>query len=157
MNKKIQNKSVKTIQNKKATFNFEVLDKFEGGLKLTGFETKSIRTGKAKLDGTFIIIRGGELFLKNAEIQPYQPNNIPKNFESGRLIKILITKKDILRLTQKLEKERMSLIPLAIYPKNKKLKIEFALAKGKKKSDKRQAIKKREDEREILRTLKKGR
>jgi len=145
---------INKIQNKKATFNFEVLDKFEGGLVLTGFEAKAIRIGKAKLDGSFIISRGGELFLKNAEVSPYQPNNIPKGFEPGRLIKILLKKKDINKLTQKIEKEGLSLIPLSIYPHGKKLKIEFALAKGKKKSDKRQTIKQREDERDILRALK---
>jgi SsrA-binding protein len=143
-----------TIHNKKATFNFEILDKFEGGLMLTGFETKSIREGKIKLDGSFIISKAGELFLKNAEISPYQPANIPKGFETNRLIKILVQKKDILKLTQKIEKEGLSLIPLKIYNNNKKLKIEFALAKGKKKSDKRETIKQREDERDILRTLK---
>jgi SsrA-binding protein len=142
------------IQNKKATFNFEVLEKFEGGLVLSGFEAKAIRTGKASLDGSFIISKGEELFLKGAEIQPYQPNNIPKGFQSNRLIKILVKKKDIQKLTQKIEKEKLSLIPLTIYPKGTKLKIEFALAKGKKKSDKRQAIREREDERDILRTLK---
>lgn len=154
MTNKIQNKSLNVIRNKKATFNFEVIEKFEGGLQLTGFETKSIREGKIKLDGSFVISRGNELFLKNAEVQPYQPNNIPKSFELGRLIKILVTKKEIDKLTQKIEKERMALIPLAIYPKGKKLKIEFALAKGKKKSDKRETIKQREADREIHRVLK---
>jgi len=146
-----------SIQNKKATFNFEILEKFEGGLELTGFEVKSLRSGKAKLDGSFIIAKNGELFLKNVEITPYQPNNIPKGFEPGRLLKILVTKKEINRLAQKTDKEGLSLIPLAIYPKGKKLKIEFALAKGKKKSDKRQTIKKREADRDIHRVLKGGR
>lgn len=142
------------IANKKAGFNFEILEKFEGGIELTGFETKAIRAGKTKLDGSFIISRGDELYLKNAEISPYQPNNIPKTYEAGRLLKILITKKEIRRLIQKTEKEGLTLIPLAIYPKGKRLKIEFALAKGKKKSDKRENIKKREDEIEILRVIK---
>jgi SsrA-binding protein len=142
------------ISNKKAGFNFEILEKIEGGIELTGFETKSIRSGKAKLDGSYIISNNNELFLKNIEISPYQPNNIPKDFQSIRLIKILITRKEISRLTQKTDKEGLTLIPLAIYPKGKKLKIEFALAKGKKKSDKRQTIKKREDEIEIHRALK---
>lgn len=142
------------ISNKKAGFNFEILEKFEGGIELTGFETKAIRAGKAKLDGSFIISRGNELYLKNAEISPYQANNIPKNYEAGRLLKILITKKEIKRLVQKTEKESLTLIPLAIYPKGKRLKIEFALAKGKKKSDKRQTIKAREDTIEILRAIK---
>ena len=142
------------IANKKAGFNFEILEKFEGGIKLTGFETKAIRMGKAKLDGSFIISRGNELFLKNAEISPYQANNIPKDYEPGRLLKILVIKKEIKRLILKTEKEGLTIIPLAIYPKGKRLKIEFALAKGKKKSDKRQTIKEREDTIEILRAIK---
>jgi SsrA-binding protein len=145
------------ISNIKAGFNFEILEKIEGGLELTGFEVKAIRNGKIKLDGSFIISSRNELFLKNAKISPYQANNIPKNYEVGRFLKILVTKKEIRRLTQKTETEGLTLIPLAIYPKGKKLKIEFALAKGKKKSDKRETIKRREDERESLRIIKSGR
>jgi SsrA-binding protein len=140
--------------NKKATLNYEVLDKFEGGLELSGFEVKSIRIGRIKFDGSYIIINNDEVFLKNAEIAPYQPNNIPKDFETNRLIKILISKKEILKLKQKIDKEGLTLIPLSIFNKNKKLKIDFALAKGKKKHDKRQDIKKREDSIEILRVIK---
>ncbi|MEY4440591.1 MAG: hypothetical protein RLY49_217 [Candidatus Parcubacteria bacterium] len=140
--------------NKKATLNYEVLDKYEGGLELQGFEVKSIRMGRIKFDGSYIIINNDEVFLKNAEIAPYQLNNIPKDFVSNRLIKILISKKEILKLKQKTEKEGLTLIPLSIFNKNKKLKIDFALAKGKKKHDKRQDIKRREDTIEILRTIK---
>ncbi|MEN9921343.1 MAG: hypothetical protein RLZZ517_321 [Candidatus Parcubacteria bacterium] len=140
--------------NKKATLNYEVLDKYEGGLELHGFEVKSIRMGRIKFDGSYIIINNDEVFLKNAEIAPYQPNNIPKDFQPNRLIKILISKKEILKLKQKTEKEGLTLIPLSIFNKNKKLKIDFALAKGKKKHDKRQDIKRREDTIEILRTIK---
>ena len=142
------------VSNKKATLNYEVLDKFEGGLELHGFEVKAIRMGRIKFDGSYIIINNNEIFLKNAEIAPYQPNNIPKDFESNRLIKILISKKEILKLKQKIDKEGLTLIPLSIFNKNKKLKIDFALAKGKKKHDKRQDIKKREDSIEILRAIK---
>lgn len=140
--------------NKKATLNYEVLDKYEGGLELHGFEVKAIRMGRIKFDGSYIIINNDEVFLKNAEIAPYQPNNIPKDFQPNRLIKILISKKEILKLKQKTEKEGLTLIPLSIFNKNKKLKIDFALAKGKKKHDKRQDIKRREDNIEILRTIK---
>lgn len=140
--------------NKKATLNYEVLDKYEGGLELHGFEVKAIRMGRIKFDGSYIIINNNEVFLKNAEIAPYQPNNIPKDFQPNRLIKILISKKEILKLKQKTEKEGLTLIPLSIFNKNKKLKIDFALAKGKKKHDKRQDIKKREDNIEILRAIK---
>lgn len=142
------------ITNKKATLNYEVLDKYEGGLELLGHEVKSLRAGKIKFDGSYIVIQDNEVFLKNAEISPYQPNNIPKGFDGTRLIKILISKKEILKLQHKIEKEGLTLIPLSIFNKNKKLKLDFALAKGKKKHDKRQDIKKREDTIEILRAIK---
>lgn len=142
------------ITNKKATLNYQIIEKFEGGLKLEGHEVKSIRAGKIKLDGSHIIFRGNEAFLKNAEIAPYQANNIVKNFDGQRLIKILIKKREILNLTHKVEKEGLTLIPLSIFNKGTKLKLDFALAKGKKKSDKRQDIKKREDGIEIMRAIK---
>lgn len=142
------------VIHKKATLNYEVLEKFEGGLELQGFEVKSIRAGRIKLDGSYIINVDDELFLKNAEIAPYQANNIPKDFNPTRLIKILISKKEILKLKQKVDKEGLALIPLSIYNKGTKLKLDFALAKGKKKHDKRQDIKKREDTIEILRVIK---
>ena len=142
------------VTNKKATLNYEVLDKFEGGLELLGHEVKSIRASKIKLDGSYIIIVDGEAFLKNAEISPYQPANIPKDFDGKRLIKILLSKKEILKLQHKTETEGFTLIPLSIFQKGVKLKLDFALAKGKKKTDKRQDIKKREDNREILRVIK---
>lgn len=142
------------VTNKKATLNYEVLDTFEGGLELFGHEVKSIRAGKVKFEGAYVIIKDNEVFLKNAEIFPYQPNNVPKDFNGQRLIKVLISKKEILRLTHKVEKDGLSLIPLSIYNKGTKLKLDFALAKGKKKHDKRQDIKKREDTIEILRVIK---
>lgn len=142
------------VTNKKATLNYEVLDKYEGGLELFGHEVKSIRAGKIKLDGSYVVLLGDEVFLKNAEISPYQPNNIPKDFDAQRVIKILIRKKEILKLKHKVEKEGLTLIPLSIFNKGTKLKLDFALAKGKKKHDKRQDIKKREDTIEILRTIK---
>jgi SsrA-binding protein len=142
------------VSNKKATLNYEVLDTFEGGIELLGHEVKSIRAGKIKFEGAYIIIKDNEVFLKNAEIFPYQANNVPKNFDGTRLIKILVSKREILRLTNKTEKDGLSLIPLSIYNKGTKLKLDFALAKGKKKHDKRQDIKKREDNIEILRVIK---
>ncbi len=142
------------VTHKKATLNYDVLEKFEGGLELQGSEVKSIRAGRIKFDGSYIIIVDDEVFLKNTEIAPYQPNNIPKDFESQRLIKILISKKEILKLKHKVDKEGLALIPLSIFNKGTKLKLDFALAKGKKKHDKRQDIKKREDTIEILRVIK---
>lgn len=142
------------VTNKKATLNYEIIDKYEGGLELFGHEVKSIRAGKIKLDGSYVVILGDEAFLKNAEVSPYQANNIPKGFDGQRVIKILIRKKEILKLKQKVDKEGLTLIPLSIFNKGTKLKLDFAIAKGKKKHDKRQDIKKREDTIDILRTIK---
>jgi SsrA-binding protein len=142
------------ITNKKATLNYEILDKYEGGLELLGHEVKSIRAGKIKFDGSYIVILGDEVFLKNAEVSPYQVNNTPKDFDGQRIIKILVRKKEILKLKHKIEKEGLTLIPLSIFNKGTKLKLDFALARGKKKHDKRQDIKKREDTIEILRVIK---
>jgi SsrA-binding protein len=145
---------VSIVTNKKATLNYEVLDKYEGGLELFGHEVKSIRAGKIKFDGSYVVILGDEVYLKNAEISPYQVNNIPKDFDGQRVIKILIRKREILKLKHKIEKEGLTLIPLSIFNKGTKLKLDFALARGKKKHDKRQDIKKREDTIEILRVIK---
>lgn len=142
------------VRNHKATLNYEVLDTYEAGLELHGYEVKSIRAGKIKFDGSYVIILGEELFLKNAEISPYQANNIPKNFDGQRVIKLLVRKSDIRKLQHKVDKEGLTLIPLSIFAKGTKLKLDFALARGKKKRDKRQDIKRREDNIEILRTIK---
>ncbi len=142
------------VTNKKATLNYEVLDKYEGGLELLGHEVKSIRAGKIKLDGSYVINHGDELFLKNAEVSPFQANNVPKGFDGQRVIKILVRKSEIRKLKQKVDKEGLTLIPLSIFAKGTKLKLDFALARGKKKSDKRQDIKRREDNIEILRAIK---
>jgi SsrA-binding protein len=142
------------VTNKKATLNYEVLDTYEGGLELHGYEVKAIRAGKIKFDGSYVVILGEELFLKNAEVSPYQANNVPKGFDPQRVIKILVKKAEIRKFRHKVEKEGLTLIPLSIFAKGTKLKLDFALARGKKKSDKRQDIKRREDNIEILRTIK---
>lgn len=142
------------VSNKKATLNYDVIDTYEGGLELHGYEVKAIRAGKVKFDGSYVVILGDELFLKNAEISPYQANNLPKDFDPQRVLKILVHKNEIRKLRHKVEKEGLTLIPLSIFAKGPKLKLDFALARGKKKSDKRQDIKRREDNIEILRAIK---
>lgn len=84
------------IQNRKAHFNFEILETFEAGLVLQGFEAKSIRAGKGKLEGAHVIIRGGEAFLVGTSISPYQPANTPKNYDPERTRKLLLSKKNLL-------------------------------------------------------------
>ncbi|MCB9806147.1 SsrA-binding protein SmpB [Candidatus Nomurabacteria bacterium] len=141
-------------ENKKATFNYEVLEKYEGGLSLLGLEVKAVKSKKANLEGSYIVVRGGEVFLVNATIQPYQMNNTPKEYDPVRVRKILITKKELKELVGADNKNGLTLIPISLYNKGNKIKLEFALARGKKKTDKRETIKARESKREIERTLK---
>lgn len=141
-------------ENKKAYFNYEVLDKYEGGIELLGNEVKSIRASKVSFEGAFIIVRGGEVFLINANIQPYQVKNTDKNYDPLRNRKILVTKKEIRELGDTEKNKSLTIVPLALYSKGSKIKISFALMRGKKKFDKRETIKKRETDRIIRREYK---
>ncbi len=140
--------------NKKANFNYQILEKYEGGIELLGSEVKAIKAGKASFEGSFIIIRGGEVFLINMNIQPYQINNIAKDYNPLRNRKILITKKEIEELAKTEKNKSLTIVPLSLYSKNRKIKIEFAVAKGKKSFDKRETIKKRDTDRELRREYK---
>lgn len=143
-------------ENKKAYFNYQVLEKFEAGISLIGQEVKSIKTRGINLAGTYVIIKDEEVFWVGANIPPYQPRNIGANYNPQRERKLLLKKSEIKYLIGKSKQKGLTLIPLRLYTKNGKIKLEFALAKGKKKFDKRELIKKREIEREIQRALKKG-
>lgn len=140
--------------NKKAYFNFEIQDKITAGIELLGFEVKAIKEGKASLDGSYITIRGGEAYLIGASITPLQPKNTPEDYDPRRNRKILLTKKEIKELGEVENKKGLTIVVLSIYNKGKKLKVELAVARGKKAKDKRESIKKRESDREIRRTLK---
>lgn len=138
-------------ENRKARFNYEILEKYEAGIELLGVEVKSIRSGKMSFDGAFVIVRGGEAFLINANIPPYQPNNTPKDYEPLRNRKLLLTKKEIALLLGNEKNKNLTIVPMSVYSKNRKIKIEIALVKGRKKFDKRENIKKRETDREVRR------
>lgn len=144
------------IENKKAYFDYEILEKFEAGLVLVGWEVKSLRQAWGKLAGSHIIIRGGEAFIVNMNIPPYQAKNLPTDFEENRTIKILLSKKEINYLAGQTHKTGLTIVPLKLYTKGRKIKMEIALVKGKKKFDKRETIKKREDKRKIERIFKRG-
>jgi len=141
-------------ENRKARFDYEILEKYEAGIELLGTEVKSIRSGKMSLEGAFVIVRGGEAFLINANIPPYQPKNTSKDYDPLRNRKLLLTKKEIDELVGSEKNKSLTIVPISVYTKGRKIKIEIALVKGKKKHDKRESIKKRETEREIRRTLK---
>jgi len=137
--------------NRRARFDYEILEKFEAGLKLAGHEVKSARAGKVSLKGAFVTIHQGEAYLTNAHISPYQPKNIPPSYDPTRPRKLLLKKKELKSLIGK--QKGLTIIPLKIYTKRHLIKLEIALAKGKKKIDKREVIKKREAERMIRRVM----
>lgn len=144
------------ISNKKATFNYEILETLETGIELLGSEVKSIRKSQGNLEGSYIIVRGGEAFLIGALVSPFQQNNIPDNYEERRNRKLILHKKEIKRLSEIGQGTGKSAIPLNLYAKGSKIKLEIAIVKGKKKFDKRQTIKKRETDREIRRDFKRN-
>jgi len=152
----ISNRMKILAQNKRAYFNYEVLEKFEAGISLLGQEVKSLKTYGVNLSGNYVVLKDEELFWVGANIPPYQPRNIGANYNSERSRKLLLKKSEIKYLIGKSNQKGLTFIPLRIYTKNGKIKLEFAIAKGKKQFDKRELIKKREVEREIRRALKGG-
>jgi len=143
-------------ENKKALFDYEVLEKFEAGLVLFGQEVKSIKTGHINLSGSYVTLMSGEPYLVGVKVPPYQPNNAGADYNEERQKKLLLSKKEIDYLIGKTKVKGFSLIPLKIYDKNGRIKLEFGLAKGKKKYDKKEKIKKRDVEREVNRELSRG-
>jgi len=141
-------------ENRKAYFDYEILEKFEAGIELLGFEVKSVISGNAHMEGGRVLIRGGEAFLVGTTIPPYQPKNTPSNYEPDRTRKLLLTKKEISYLTGKTAEKGLTLLPLKVYTKHGLCKLLLGLGKGKKKTDKRETIKARESKRKIDRTLK---
>jgi len=140
-------------ENKKALFDYEVLEKYEAGLVLFGQEVKSIKTGHINLSGSYVTLNSGEPFLVGVKVPPYQPNNAGADYNQERQRKILLNKKEIDYLIGKIKQKGFSLIPLKVYEKSGRIKLEFGLAKGKKKYDKKEKIKKRDVEREVNREL----
>jgi SsrA-binding protein len=138
---------MKQIFNKKAAFNFLLLEKIEAGIILTGNEIKSVRAGKVSLVDSFVLIRDGEAVLVNAHIAPYEKGSSAAA-DPKRDRKLLLQKKEIDYLIGKLAGSNLSLVPTRLYFKHNYAKIEVALARGKKTYDKRATIKQKEQERE---------
>ena len=140
-------------QNKKARFDYEILETFQAGIVLIGTEVKAIKTGHISIKGSYVVIKDNEFFLIGANIPPYQPKNAPKDYEPERLRKLLLTKSEIKHLVGKIKQKGLTLVPLKVYSVKGKIKILFGIGKGKKKFDKRETIKKREFDREKSRWL----
>jgi SsrA-binding protein len=142
------------ITNRKARFNFEILETFEAGLVLKGYEVKSIRAGKGKLDGSYVIVRDGQAQLVGASISPFQVANTPKTYNPEQPRTLLLSKKQLSKIETQVDNARLTCVPLSLYNNGGKIKLEIALARGKKKTDKRQSLKDRDSKRDIQRTLK---
>ena len=142
------------LENRKARFNYELLEKLDAGIELLGFEVKSLRQKQGSLEGAYAIVRGNEPFLVNVCIPAYQPKNTPKQYDERRIRKLLLTKREIKELAGAEAKKGLTIIPISVYNKGRKIKVELAIARGKKKFDKRETLKRRDAEREIERTLK---
>lgn len=142
------------VTNKKARYNYEILDTYEAGVALYGSEVKSLRNSLASIQEAYIVIKKDELWMINSSISPYSHGGL-FNHEEKRERKLLMHSKEIEKLRRQIQEKGLSLIPLSIFLKNRWIKIKFGLAKGKKLYDKRQSIKEKEIKRRIEKVLKK--
>jgi|SRR5579885_1089711 len=140
------------ISNRKAFHNYFLLDRFEAGINLVGAEVKAVRLGHADLSGSFVKVIGSEAQLVNAKIFPYQYAR-PESYTPNRTRKLLLHKKQIIALKSKMEGSSLTIVPVSLYTTHNLIKVELALARAKKKFDKKQAIKTQDIQREIERTL----
>lgn len=142
------------IRNDKVGFDYTILEELEAGIKLLGLEVKSLRAGQGSLKGARVVARGGEAYLVGATIPAWQVLNAPKDYDATRTRKLLLSKKEIAHIASAEGQDGLTVVPLSVYNKSRKLKLGIAIARGKKKADKRQDIKKRDAKRQIERTLK---
>jgi SsrA-binding protein len=135
---------------RRARFDYEIVETYEAGIALVGPEVKSLRAGKASLSDAYAVVRGDEVFLLNAHVSPY-PQAARENPDPRRARKLLLHRAEIARLRSRVAERGFTLIPLELYFKNGRAKVELAVARGKRRYDKRQTIRQREEKREIQR------
>ena len=140
--------------NKKARFNYEIIEKIEAGVSLKGTEVKSVRNKNVSIGESYAQIKENEVFLHNLHISPYEQGN-RENHDPIRVRKLLLHKQEIKKLVSKIQLKGLSLVPLSIYIRKGKIKVELAVGRGKRLVDKRESIKKKTIEREIDRIVKK--
>ncbi|MES2436563.1 MAG: SsrA-binding protein SmpB [Patescibacteria group bacterium] len=139
------------IHNRKVHFTYEILERFEAGIVLSGQEVKSLRKGQGSLEGSYIIIRGGEAYIMHMQIPPYQVGNVD-DYDPLQNRKLLLTRNEIAKLAGLVK--GLTIVPITVYNKGHKIKVEIATVRGKKQFDKRESIKKRDTERQIRREYK---
>jgi len=143
-------------ENKKALFDYKILEKYRAGIVLTGQEVKSIKLGRINITGAYVVLRGEEAFLIGATVPPYQPRNLREEYNPSHSRKLLLRKAEIKHLIGSAHQKGLTLVSLKVYTDAGKIKLEFGVGKHRKKVDKREKIKKRETQREIQRALKRG-
>ena len=140
-------------ENKKARFDYDILETLEAGLVLRGHEVKSVKSGRAKIQGAYAIIRGEEIYLVGMHIPPYQQANTTSDYDPDRTRKLLLSKKEIIHLAGKTGEKGLTLVPLSVYTNHGLVKVLLGLGRGKKQVDKRQTIKAREAQRHVERII----
>lgn len=141
-------------ENRKARFDYEILETLQAGIALQGQEVKSIKLGMVRLEGSYIVPKGENMLWIGATIPPYQPKNAPSNYDPERSRQLLLTKKEISSLLGKMKERGLTFIPLKLYTAGRGvIKLEIGVAKGKKLYDKREAIRRRESKREMGRFI----
>jgi SsrA-binding protein len=140
-------------ENRKARHEYEILEKFEGGLELLGSEVKAIREGGAKLDGAYVKLLKGQCWLMGAHIRPYSKASGSEEVDPDRTRRILVHKKELLDLYGKTQQKGLTLVPFSLYPSGRRIKLSFALCKGRKAHDKREKLKAQDLDRDVRRHL----
>ena len=140
------------ITNKRAFFDYTILERFEAGINLIGAEVKAVRLGHADLTGSHVRIMGNEAYLINAKIFPYQYSR-PENYDEKRTRKLLMHKREIIALKSKIEGQNLTLVPISIYTTKSFIKVEIGLGKGKKAFDKKESIKQKDIQRDVEQEL----
>ncbi|HEY4487941.1 MAG TPA: SsrA-binding protein SmpB [Candidatus Paceibacterota bacterium] len=141
------------IENKRALFDYSIIEEMEAGLVLRGYEVKSLRKGLGSLRGARVVARGGEAYLVGASIPAWQVANAPKSYDPERSRKLLLGRKEIAHISSAEGEKGLTIVPIEVYNKGRNLKLRIAIARGKKKEDKRQSIREREEKRRIRRSL----
>ncbi|HYW19452.1 MAG TPA: SsrA-binding protein SmpB [Nodularia sp. (in: cyanobacteria)] len=150
-----KSQSYKVISdNRQARYLYEILETFEAGVELVGTEVKSIRAGRVNLQDGYALIRNGEAWLINVHISPYNASSQYFNHEARRTRKLLLHRQEIRKLIGKVEQEGLTLVPLKMYLQRGWVKVSIALGKGKKLHDKRESLKRKQDQRDIQRAMK---
>ena len=142
------------IEYKKATLKFAPLETFAAGIELSGQEVKALKSRLGSLDGSRVVVRGGEAFIVGMTIPPYQTANMPKGYDAERARRLLLNKKEIMLLAEAESKKGLTIIPLEVYTAGRLIKARIAIVRGKGKADKREDLKKRDATREADRVLK---